>query len=153
MNKKYKRCSRCKEELWVVCFNKNASQPDGYDVICKPCKKERNAEHYLRKKGKISDQRKISRMISRDEVNTLISLIRSAGCSFCDETTECCLEFHHVDPATKKRSPTNFEHVGDHLFEELEKCILVCANCHKKIHAGILKVSPQHPRCAGHADS
>ena len=48
------------------------------------------------------------------------------------------LEFHHVDPSTKSFTIGN----GDirslsKLKEEADKCIMVCSNCHKEIHAKI----------------
>jgi hypothetical protein len=49
------------------------------------------------------------------------------------------LHFHHVDPATK-----SFEiqmGLGKSLaayLEEAEKCVLVCANCHGEIEAGLI---------------
>jgi hypothetical protein len=47
------------------------------------------------------------------------------------------LDFHHVDPATKR-----FHLAGSHnrswesLRAELDKCLLVCSNCHDEIEAG-----------------
>lgn len=49
------------------------------------------------------------------------------------------LEFHHVNPAekgagTKQRNIAGFP--IKRLTEELKKCVLVCANCHREIHGG-----------------
>lgn len=46
------------------------------------------------------------------------------------------LEFHRLDPAAKdfhlaKAKLTNFEKVRS----ELDKCVLLCANCHREEHA------------------
>ncbi|MNT97520.1 hypothetical protein D3C72_2398630 [compost metagenome] len=46
------------------------------------------------------------------------------------------LEFHHRDPAQKDFTFSqvklkNFKHVKD----ELDKCDLLCANCHREAHA------------------
>lgn len=45
------------------------------------------------------------------------------------------LEFHHLDPSTKEF------HLGeargyslDKLMKEMDKCILVCRNCHAELH-------------------
>lgn len=49
------------------------------------------------------------------------------------------LEFHHKDPTQKdfgiseSGSTRSFEKIK----LELDKCILVCANCHREIHEGI----------------
>jgi len=61
------------------------------------------------------------------------------GCSKCKaRLPACCFDFHHVDGKDK-----DF-HIAQvaggvslkRLFEELRKCIVVCANCHRKIHGG-----------------
>ena len=46
------------------------------------------------------------------------------------------LEFHHLNPEEKdfnlsKLKANSFNHV---VIEELNKCILVCSNCHREIH-------------------
>lgn len=62
-------------------------------------------------------------------------------CSICEENSSCCLEMHHKDPKLKdfsisKMSNKRFERI----ICEAEKCICLCSNCHKKVHAGILNV-------------
>ena len=53
------------------------------------------------------------------------------------------LEFHHLNPTEKefgigsKGYTRSFEKVK----KELDKCILVCSNCHKEIHAGIVDIN------------
>lgn len=45
------------------------------------------------------------------------------------------LEFHHLDPS-EKETGAEIRHLSwDRLKAELDKCILVCANCHREIHA------------------
>ena len=61
---------------------------------------------------------------------------------------ECCgyckcieaLEFHHLDPKTKEFQISGCCKSFDILKMEVNKCILVCSNCHKEIHAGIRKI-------------
>ena len=45
-------------------------------------------------------------------------------------------EFHHPDPTAKDYSIGKKKNLklSDHT-EELDKCVLVCSNCHKTIHA------------------
>ena len=51
------------------------------------------------------------------------------------------LEFHHINPEEKD---INFNKAETKswlvTYEELKKCILVCANCYRGIHAGILNI-------------
>ncbi len=49
------------------------------------------------------------------------------------------LEFHHVDETIKDFgiSAKGYTRSWEKVKKELDKCILVCANCHREIHAGI----------------
>lgn len=56
------------------------------------------------------------------------------GCEDC-KTHEGMLHHHHVDPATKLYSISNMCSFSlDRLEDELEKCVVLCASCHKKRH-------------------
>ena len=53
------------------------------------------------------------------------------------------LEFHHVNPAEKSFGISSSNAATKSLnsqLEEMKKCILVCANCHRGIHSGVLQV-------------
>jgi len=47
-------------------------------------------------------------------------------------------DFHHIDPKQKDFTITN--EIANKPFKELEnevkKCILLCANCHRVVHSG-----------------
>lgn len=53
------------------------------------------------------------------------------------------LELHHINPSEKD---PNYLGLKNRKFEaiksELEKCILVCSNCHKEIHSDLVGSSP-----------
>ncbi len=51
------------------------------------------------------------------------------------------LEFHHIDPSQKDFSPSAAS-VNKELFvEELRKCVCLCSNCHREVHAGVVNLS------------
>ena len=52
------------------------------------------------------------------------------------------LDFHHVDEKTKQfdLSSRGLTRSWSRIEAELEKCVLVCANCHREIHAGIVQL-------------
>lgn len=50
------------------------------------------------------------------------------------------LEFHHINPKEKDFSISGGTKSFNTLKPELDKCILVCANCHREIHSGITKL-------------
>jgi len=59
-------------------------------------------------------------------------------CLQCGENHIGCLEFHHPDPSVKEGNPSSLICQSGRTFErvkkELEKCIVLCANCHRKLH-------------------
>jgi predicted HNH restriction endonuclease len=62
-------------------------------------------------------------------------------CSICgyDKCMDA-LEFHHVNPE-EKEVPTRFEfrtQKWETIVEELKKCIVLCSNCHREVHASML---------------
>lgn len=72
-------------------------------------------------------------------------LVAEAGgrCAVCGY--EACiinLHFHHVDPTTKAFPMTMARGKSEVAYRaEMAKCVLVCANCHGEIEAGVI-VSP-----------
>jgi predicted HNH restriction endonuclease len=65
----------------------------------------------------------------------------SSGCLYCAEKDPCCLDFHHQSN-DKKYSISNklADKTWTALLEEIKKCIVVCANCHRKLHAGKISI-------------
>jgi 5-methylcytosine-specific restriction endonuclease McrA len=52
----------------------------------------------------------------------------------------CCLRalhFHHINPHEKDFDVSQMAH-WDEIEEELEKCVLLCANCHMEVHEGMV---------------
>jgi hypothetical protein len=59
------------------------------------------------------------------------------GCTRCDEDDPACLDFHHVDEDEKEMQVGRMVTHGygrDRISEEMEKCVVLCANCHRKEH-------------------
>lgn len=64
--------------------------------------------------------------------------LKGGKCEICGyDKNISALEFHHLNPSEKKykldgRFLANASY--EKILEELDKCILVCSNCHKEIH-------------------
>jgi len=74
---------------------------------------------------------------------TKIKLVEYKGgkCQLCDYSKSLnALHFHHLDPNEKDFSISGKSLSFDKLKSEVDKCILVCSNCHSEIHEGIIKV-------------
>jgi predicted HNH restriction endonuclease len=64
-------------------------------------------------------------------------------CRICGyDRCPAALEFHHLDPARKDFSISSdgSTRSWDRVKKEIEKCILVCANCHREVHAGMTQL-------------
>lgn len=54
------------------------------------------------------------------------------GCSRCPERRPACLQYHHLDPAVKVSGIGRLIQMArpEIVIFEMQKCILLCANCH-----------------------
>jgi len=60
----------------------------------------------------------------------------------CGESSVCCLDFHHLDSSVKERNVSALSKSpvsSRRLKKEIEKCIVICSNCHRKLHNGELE--------------
>lgn len=65
------------------------------------------------------------------------------GCTYCPEDSFYCLDFHHIN-SDKEFNVSKMVSNGyswDKILQEINKCVLVCANCHRKLHAGEVLVA------------
>ena len=73
-------------------------------------------------------------------------LLSSWPCFLCGDPDDTVIEWHHVDPNTKEFAVTSGAHSENRWWNEVLKCIPVCANCHVKIHKNKLCLIPQKLR-------
>lgn len=135
-----KTCTRCKRAKELSEFHKRSVSKDGLQPHCKVCEKEKHRSQYLVAKDKI-----IARTLSRRSliVARYNEWRSNQSCSICSEDDEACLDMHHLDPNEKEYSlgqlaRDSFDSSMWHA--EMKKCIIVCANCHRKIHKHGLEV-------------
>ena len=60
---------------------------------------------------------------------------RCSACGFSDLTYPSIFEFHHLEPGGKDSGPAKLlRNSFEKAKKELDKCILLCANCHRIAH-------------------
>lgn len=66
----------------------------------------------------------------------LDELKQDLSCSRCPESDPACLDFHHRDPSEKLFEITAgmFSRSRAKVLNEIAKCDVLCANCHRKLH-------------------
>ena len=87
----------------------------------------------------LSDERKKGIAASVDKrrrKNKELLVEYKGGCCERCGYNKCiaALEFHHLDPSTKEFGLTGNTYGLERQKKEADKCILVCANCHREIH-------------------
>ena len=57
-------------------------------------------------------------------------------CAVCGEVYPACVfDFHHIEPGKKEMNLARLLRFNwKKVMAELEKCIMLCANCHRAVH-------------------
>ena len=135
-----KTCTICKNSKEDSEFSPRKNVKDGKYSHCKTCHNETMRNRYKADpKSKLEDCKR-RRQVLFDIVNNIKS---NSGCKLCKENDPVCLDFHHLDP-DKKDFPVSTlvrNKSRKKMLNEIEKCVIVCSNCHRKLHAGKITLS------------
>ena len=121
------------------------------EFITKKCKvhgeclhrKENKRSHYACVKCKIDRKRERRKNYKLKYIEYLGGKCKSCGYNKC----AAALEFHHRDPSQKDISVAFLrDHSWEKAKKELEKCVLLCANCHREEHERIREESDTRHR-------
>jgi predicted HNH restriction endonuclease len=89
---------------------------------------------YLEHTEKVKAEKKSRILTLRKWLETYKSHLK---CRQCGESRLPTLDFHHRSPDEKDSSVSEAVHNGwsiEHTLREIEKCEVLCANCHRKLH-------------------
>lgn len=128
-----KTCYKCEEEKPDSEFSRNDSKADGLQSQCKSCHREYRRQHYLRNRQKYIDKAARHRERLREWFHEFKTQLK---CEQCKESHPACLQFHHSSPEDKEIAVSCAVHRWSRkrLLHEIEKCTILCANCHAKLH-------------------
>jgi hypothetical protein len=120
-----KFCAKCKITKDVSEFHRRKNIYQGW---CKSCRKE--IDKYYHNKNR---QKRISQTAARREAcrKWFYEL------KYCSENHIACLDFHHINKKEKVTEVSNALRRGwaiDRIKTEIDKCEIVCSNCHRKLH-------------------
>jgi formate-dependent nitrite reductase cytochrome c552 subunit len=76
------------------------------------------------------------------------------ACEGCGRTgPSAAFDFHHKDAAGKDFgiSQDGIPRRWEKIIAELAKCVMLCANCHREVHAGVRTLHPAQPALAEEA--
>ena len=125
-----KECCKCKRTLHISEFHKNKRRKDGHTNYCKNCKREYNADHYVKTKDQWKDARSESVQRSRKISHQyLFDYLSSHPCIDCGNSDVRVLDFDHVGEKIYNIA----DMIGgslEKLIAEVKKCEIRCRNCH-----------------------
>lgn len=99
-----------------------------------PRQKKVQREWYLRNREAHIARTKANKEKSRETWRTFK---RTLKCALCEENHSWTLDFHHVvrDPSNKKVYKLVSNGMYKQAIQEIrDKCVVLCANCHRKGH-------------------
>lgn len=138
-----KTCNKCRRNLSLDLFSINNTKRDGHNATCKECQRVYAKSHYLLKKDYYIAKGKRNRKLFYQENLRKINDYKSRhSCKYCPENDPCCLDLHHRESARKEYTISNqLANLSWLTLEkEIQKCDVVCSNCHRKLHAGKISV-------------
>jgi len=127
-----KTCTNCKIKKPLENFQKRSSAKDGHTNLCKPCKRKYDNAHY-QNNPKRSEYIRNNQKDREIKTNKYIAeYLRQHPCVDCGEDDIVVLEFDHV--RGKKRGAISVlkRYSLKAVKEEIEKCEVRCANCHRR---------------------
>lgn len=113
------------------------------NIVLKECKKHGLTEYVLRKDGRYRCKKCAVEAVQRRREKTKELLVEYKGgkCEICGyDKCISALEFHHIVSGEKEFGigQKGYTRSFEKNKEEVDKCILVCANCHREIHEGLI---------------
>ena len=130
-----KQCSKCEQFKEPTEFNSSKDRKDGLTSWCKICVRNRSKIWYNDNSEKVKYKESVTRKGKREWI---LGIKSSKSCEKCGETHPSCMDFHHLDPTQKDFSISNalykLHYTRELILAELEKCIVLCANCHRIFH-------------------
>jgi hypothetical protein len=120
-------CSRCRRSLPVEAFNRMG---EGRQFYCRDCFRS-----YFRARGEIHRQQVRARRPERQRRvhEFMAALLGAASCADCGTSDILVLEFDHV--GEKRMAVASLIRSGAsrrQLLDEIARCEVVCANCHRR---------------------
>lgn len=128
-----KQCTKCREIKDLKDFSFKNKQKNLLQSQCKKCSRENNKIHY---KGNVKYYCDRNKRVRKEVFLYVKNLKENSKCYKCGESDECCLDFHHRDPSIKRFSigTGKVQNTLSTIKIELDKCDIICANCHRKLH-------------------
>jgi hypothetical protein len=113
--------------------------------VCPNCKKEKHKGEFYNRRGVEGSSSYCKKCtvaqtaVRLKAVKALAVEYKGGKCAICGyDKCNDALDFHHIDPTQKEYNISSVKSKNiEALKKELDKCVLLCSNCHREVHAGV----------------
>ncbi len=124
-------------------------------LVCKHCKQQKEVDDFIKKKGVAYPECRVCNRAIQFKSRSKHQLVynerarlrrhqrklraieyKGGVCMDCNSVVHpAAFDFHHINPTQKDTDPGLMMGCADEvLFKELDKCLLLCSNCHRVRH-------------------
>lgn len=131
------KCNKCNKDKSEYEFPFKNKALNKRATICKECQRAYKLEHYYNNKKAHYERNKKTEQRIAEYIN---AYKRSHPCLICGEDAIECLDFHHLGNKELEVSKLRKKGSLNKVINEISKCVVLCANCHRKVHAGTITI-------------
>ena len=84
-----------------------------------------------------------AKQTSFNKRKAMVEEAKNHPCAICKkEFPPCAMDLHHIDPSTKAEGVSGMMRIGSYqkLQEEIDKCVPLCAICHRLLHNNLAEL-------------
>jgi hypothetical protein len=127
------KCYRCGELKPVTDFSWRRKAKGQRDTFCRPCRSACGKEHYAANRQRYIDQARAQKQrLARERTEYLIDYFKTHPCVDCGEDDPIVLQFDHLRDKSFSIGQELARRSWRSILGEMEKCDVVCANCHMR---------------------
>ena len=128
-----RRCGRCGEFKPTPEFAWRRVRRGQLDNYCRPCRAAYKQEHYARHRERyVAKAMRRKNALAAERAAYLVEFFRERACVDCGELDPLVLEFDHLGDKKFDISRGLRDRNWQALLDEIAKCDVVCANCHRR---------------------
>lgn len=118
--------------------------------VCPCCKVEKDVSKFYSRRDKTGNSTyckecsNTQAIIRQKDLKQKCLDYKGNKCIVCNYNNYSgALEFHHIDPSQKDFTISHLKSYSfnDLVKNELDKCALLCANCHREVHANLIDLN------------
>lgn len=134
-----RKCRKCGLEAHteedLTLFTKDKRSKYGRTNLCNVCAKHKNRKWGDDNRDKVNKTQQVRGQKQKERAIEA----KGGACIHCgiqyDGTNSVIFDFHHLDPSEKEFSPGDIMRGSwEKIEKEIDKCVLLCANCHRLEH-------------------